>query len=444
MERRPLGGQGLSPPARPGLDGLLADLGVGVPIRHAVSSIVRGEPSAVQSLALGDAVSGRDVLAVAPTGSGKTLVFAIAVAHQLTGSPSVPGRPRAVIVAPTRELAAQSTEILADVGAAAGLRVASFVGGQPLSRDRRTLVAPVDVVVGTPGRLVELLRTGILSAQDARVLVLDEADQLVGPSFAEQTGVLLDRCPDAVLLSATATADDAVEDDLRARRPAVRIHRVVAPSGPAPADAAGASRAPRRLVVVGATVPDDYAVTLAARCRRALFFVPRRDAVEPLRASIAATGVTAAGVTGSASPTRRSSAFAQLASGAVRVLVSTDLAGRGLDLDAVGHVVHVGPPHSVSDLVHRSGRTGRGDAAAGVVVAIVRPSEVAAISAQARAAGMSVDRFDPRSPGAESAAGSLFGPEIAVRRRRRDPAPEARSRRPGTSRPHRPKRKRRT
>src|SRR5699024_2415592 len=332
------------------------------------------EPSAVQSLALGDAVSGRDVLAVAPTGSGKTLVFAIAVAHQLTGSPSVPGRPRAVIVAPTRELAAQSTEILADVGAAAGLRVASFVGGQPLSRDRRTLVAPVDVVVGTPGRLVELLRTGILSAQDARVLVLDEADQLVGPSFAEQTGVLLDRCPDAVLLSATAAADDAVEDDLRARRPAVRIHRVATPSGPAPADAAGASGAPRRLVVVGATVPDDYAVTLAARCRRALFFVPRRDAVEPLRASIAATGVTAAGVTGSASPTRRSSAFAQLASGAVRVLVSTDLAGRGLDLDAVGHVVHVGPPHSVSDLVHRSGRTGRGDAAAGVVVAIVRPS----------------------------------------------------------------------
>src|SRR5699024_1722833 len=226
VERRPLGGQGLSPPARPGLDGLLADLGVGVPIRHAVSSIVRGEPSAVQSLALGDAVSGRDVLAVAP---------------QLTGSPSAPGRPRAVIVAPTRELAAQSTEILADVGAAAGLRVASFVGGQPLSRDRRTLVAPVDVVVGTPGRLVELLRTGILSAQDARVLVLDEADQLVGPSFAEQTGVLLDRCPDAVLLSATATADDAVEDDLRARRPAVRIHRVATPSGPAPADAAGAS-----------------------------------------------------------------------------------------------------------------------------------------------------------------------------------------------------------
>src|SRR5699024_6181490 len=222
----------------------LADLGVGAPIRHAVSSIVRGEPSAVQSLALGAAVSGRDVLAVAPTGSGKTLVFAIAVAHQLTRSPSVPGRPRAVIVAPTRELAPQSTELLADGGAAARLRVASFVGGQPLPRDRRPRVPPVAVGLGTPGRLGDVPRNRVLSAQDARVLVLDEADQLVGPSFAEQTGVLPDRCPDAVLLSATATADDAVEDDLRALRPAVRIHRVATPSGPAPAAAAGASGAP--------------------------------------------------------------------------------------------------------------------------------------------------------------------------------------------------------
>lgn len=413
-----------------------------MPLRHAVSSIVRGEPTAVQTAALGHAVAGRDLLTVAPTGSGKTLVFAIAVAHRLAGSPSAPGRPRAIVVAPTRELAAQSAEVLAEVGAGAGLKVASFVGGQPLSRDRRALVTPVDVVVGTPGRLVELLSTRALDATDTRVLVLDEADQLLGASFREQTTVLLDRCGDTTLLAATATADGALEAELAGLRPDLRVHRVERPP-----TAAGSDRptgAPRRLVVIGVADPESFAVTLSARCRRALFFVPRRDAVEPLRASIAGAGVAAAGVAGSASPARRTAAFADLASGTVRVLVSTDLAGRGLDLENVGHVVHVGPPHSVSDLVHRSGRTGRGGAAAGVVAALVRPFEVARVSAQAREAGMSVDSVDPDAAASAARIAELFGPELAPPRRRHPPAPPARSRRPDRSRPHRPKRKRRS
>ena len=412
-----------------------------VPIRHAVSTVISGPASAVQAASLSDAVAGRDLLAVAPTGSGKTLVFAIAVTHRLARSPSVPGRPRAVVIAPTRELAVQNAEVLAEVGAGAGLRVATFVGGQPIARDRRSLVAPVDVVVGTPGRLADLMRTRALSLPDVRVLVLDEADHLLGPSFGEQTAVLLDGCGDATLLSTTATADADVEAELRRRRPGLRVHRVDTPLHAAPDPTAVAAGAPRRLVVVSAPDPEGYAVMLAARCRRGLFFVTRRDAVEPLRSSIAATGVTAAGVAGSASPTRRAGAFADLASGTVRVLVSTDLAGRGLDLDGIGHVIHVGPPHSVQDLVHRSGRTGRGDTAAGIVVAIVRPSEVARISAQAHEVGMTVDLLDSTDRRAGDLADALVGPEIDVPRRRREPAPPARSRRPAASRVHRPKKK---
>lgn len=412
-----------------------------VPIRHAVSTVISGPASAVQAASLGDAVAGRDLLAVAPTGSGKTLVFAIAVTHRLARSASVPGRPRAVVIAPTRELAVQNAEVLAEVGAGAGLRVATFVGGQPIARDRRSLVAPVDVVVGTPGRLADLIRTRALSLPDVRVLVLDEADHLLGPSFGEQTAVLLDGCGDATLLSTTATADVDVETELRRRRPGLRVHRVDTPLHAAPDPAAVAAGAPRRLVVVSAPDPEGYAVALAARCRRGLFFVTRRDAVEPLRSAIAATGVTAAGVAGSASPTRRAGAFADLASGTVRVLVSTDLAGRGLDLDGIGHVIHVGPPHSIQDLVHRSGRTGRGDTAAGIVVAVVRPSEVARISAQAREVGMTVDLLDPTDRRAGDLADTLVGPEIAVPRRRRESAPPARSRRPAASRVHRPKKK---
>ncbi|WP_308936894.1 DEAD/DEAH box helicase [Dietzia massiliensis] len=429
-----------------------------------MSALVSGEPTPVQAAALADAVGGESLLAVAPTGSGKTLVFAIGVVHRLAGSPSLPGRPRAVVVAPTRELAEQSAEVLAEVGAGAGLRVASFVGGQPIKRDRRALVAPVDVAVGTPGRLADLVRSRAVSLTDARVMVLDEADQLLGPSFVEQTESLLAACAGAGLVATTATADSGVEARLREARPGLRVHRVErapasvqqepGPGGsPAAETAAGTTTttgAPRQLVILSTPDPDGVAVALAARCTRGLFFVPRRDAVDALRAAIADTGVRVAGVKGSDSPTRRSSAFSELASGAVRVLVTTDLAGRGLDIVDVGHVVHVGPPHSMDDLVHRSGRTGRGDARAGVVAAVLRPSQVDRVADQARESGMSVETVDVSRPGADDAITRVFGPELMTPAARRAPAPPARSRRPSepprpaTSRVHRPKRKKRS
>ncbi|WP_440221380.1 DEAD/DEAH box helicase [Dietzia sp. MNB45] len=428
-------------------------MGVAVPIRHAVSGLVPGTPTPIQAAALADAVGGANLLAVAPTGSGKTLVFAIAVAHRLAGSPSLPGRPRALVVAPTRELAEQNAEVLAAVGAGAGLKIASFVGGQPLKRDRRALIAPVDVAVGTPGRLADLVRASALSLDGVDLVVLDEADQLLGPSFAEQTEALLADCVGAGLVATTATADDDIESILERTRPGLRVHRVEHSPLPSSAPTRGdseAAGAPRRLVVLSTPDPDRLAVRLAARCTRGLFFVPRRDAVEPLRSAIADTGVTAAGVAGSASPTRRTAAFADLASGAVRVLVSTDLAGRGLDIDSIGHVVHVGPPHSMDDLVHRSGRTGRGDARAGVVAAVLRPFEVAKVADQARSAGMTVEIVDTSRSDTERVIDALFGPEIVLPRARRAPAPPERSRRPSQprrptqSRVHRPKRKKRS
>lgn len=472
MERRSFGGPGLTGDARPALDRLLTELGVAVPIRHAVSGIVSGPVSAIQAAALSDAVNGENLLAVAPTGSGKTLVFAIGVVHRISGAPSVPGRPRAIVVAPTRELALQNDEVLAEVGAGAGLRTASFVGGQPLAKDKRALIAPVDIAVGTPGRLVDLIRSGALDPADIRIVVLDEVDQLLDASFGEQTAALLARCAGATLMATTATADADVEAAARRRHPDLRIHRiegggdqtsgaddpgtpestavVAVPGhrgdGPATSPAANVpadGSQPRHLIILTADDPERCATSLSARCRRALFFVARRDAVEPLRASIADVGVPAAGVSGSASPNRRATAFGELASGAVRVLVTTDLAGRGLDLEDIGQIVHVGPPHSIQDLVHRSGRTGRGGKAAGAVAAVVRPGEAARVIEQARKAGMIIDRVDADATGAQASLDAVFGPEIEVPRRRREPAPKPATRRPGRSRVHRPKRKRR-
>lgn len=442
MERGPFGGRGLKSSRPVDLDGLLDELGVAVPIRHAVAALVAGPATPIQSATLADATAGRDLLAVAPTGSGKTLVFGIAVAHQLAGAPSGAGRPRALVVAPTRELAQQNAEVVADIGAGAGLKVATFVGGQPISADRRALVSPVDVAVGTPGRLSDLVHRGDLSASDVQLLVLDEVDHLLSASFRDQTRSLLDRCGSAVLLGVTATAEPEIREFLRGQRPGLRTHHQPLTGG-AVADAAPpGTRAARRMVVVPSPDPRSLAVAVATRCRRALFFVPRRDAVESLRSAVSAAGVTAAGVAGSASPSARSRAFTDLASGTVRVLVTTDLAGRGLDIDSVGHVIHVGPPHSVHDLVHRTGRTGRGATPAGVVAAIVRPFEVERVRAQAEAAGMSVDVVNPTAHG-PAGLDAIFGPVIASPRRRRDPAPGSRTRRPARSRPHRPKKKRR-
>ena len=451
MERGQVGGRGLSghggdpaPDGAQDLDGLLAGLGVSVPLRHAVSGLVSGPPSPVQSAALGPAVRGEDVLVVAPTGSGKTLVFATAVAHHLAGSPSLPGRPRALVISPTRELAVQSEDVLSTVGAGAGLRVSTFVGGRPLAADRRAVAAPVDVAAGTPGRLVELLRTRILDASDVKVLVLDEADQLLGASFAEQSAAVLDACPGATYLATTATAGPELEESLRRRRPGLAVRHVSVPVGAASPGSAVATNAPRSLVLVSAPDPGAVAVILAARCRRALVFVPRRDSVDPLRAAITASGVPATGVTGSASPNRRAAAFADLASGAVRVLVTTDLSGRGLDLPDVDHVIHVGPPHSAEDLVHRSGRTGRGDSDAGIVTAVVRPADIERLRGQASDAGMTVEVVTWTGGALPHRLATLFGPEIAVPRPRRSTAPPPRTRRPAPSRAHRPNRKRRT
>ena len=426
------------PPDEPTLDELMAALGVAVPVRHAVGAIVRGPATEVQRSALEPSLGGGDLLAVAPTGSGKSLVFAVALVHRLAGAPSLPGRPRALVLAPTRELADQNSEVIASLGAGAGMKVDCFVGGASAGRDRRTAVPPLDVVVGTPGRILDLIRSGILDTADVDTVVLDEADHLVSASFAEQTGAILDRCPGSSILAVTATADRECVAILLSRRPGLQVIRT---TGPAPAAAEGRppgpTGPPTALVLVVSDDPVADAAQLSDRCRRALFFVGRRDLVAPLRQAVAARGVRVTGVDGTASPTRRAKAFSELAQGAVNVLVTTDLSGRGLDLEDLGHVVHVGLPHSADDLVHRSGRTGRGSRTAGVVLAVVYPHEEERLREQAAAGHFAVVEADPRD------ADSQIGPVVTgAPRRPRRTAPADDSRRPGVSRRHRPKRRR--
>nr|WP_240394105.1 DEAD/DEAH box helicase [Corynebacterium lactis] len=184
-------------------------------------------PTPVQVAALPDGFAGNDVLSQAPTGSGKTLAFGIpVVAHLAESGSSKPGRPRAMVITPTRELSDQIADVLADLGTAAGLRVLSFVGGESLRAQQTMLAAPVDIAVVTPGRAHDLRRRGLLSLDDVQAVVVDEADMLAELGFLPDVLGLVRACPKSAqrfVFSATLNDDAAaLIRDRRSAQPSSR------------------------------------------------------------------------------------------------------------------------------------------------------------------------------------------------------------------------------
>ena len=179
-----------------------AELGVPAAAVHALARRGVTAPFPIQSLTIADALAGRDLCGRAPTGSGKTLAFAIPVA--VRAGAAAPRRPTALILVPTRELAAQVQGVLQPLAEALGRRVASFFGGTPLGRDRQRLDAGVDIAVACPGRLADLVRSGAASLADVALVVIDEADRLADMGFLPEVRRLLDQTrggpPDAAVL----------------------------------------------------------------------------------------------------------------------------------------------------------------------------------------------------------------------------------------------------
>lgn len=326
------------------------DLGVSTPVSRALARRGFIGPFDIQRLVIPDALGGRDVLARSRTGSGKTLAFAVPIVEQL--EPSMP-RPGALILAPTRELAVQVTEEMRDIAAARNLRVAPVYGGVALGKQAER-AAKAHVIVATPGRLQDLLERRLISVDKVRILVLDEADRMLDMGFQPQVDRIVKRLRgDRQTMFFSATLDGVVGHLARAYTTDAVRHEV-GEQGPI------IEEANHRFIPVSDQHKLEKLVTLLKEERGlALVFVRTKRGADRLQRKLGTKQVRALAMHGDMSQAAREQALQRFTTGKVDVLIATDVAARGLDLDAITHVINYDPPQDHKEYVHRVGRTAR-------------------------------------------------------------------------------------
>ena len=328
------------------------------------------EPFAIQARALPDALEGRDVLGRAQTGSGKTLAFGLPMLTRLhaDGSRRTTLRPRGLVLVPTRELACQVADELAPLAHALDLRVATVFGGAAMGRQIERLRAGVDVVVATPGRLIDLMERGAVHLDRIQIAVLDEADHMADLGFLPPVTRILDATPAGrQCLLFSATLDRGVDKLVTRFLSEPAIHAVAAAAAPVEA-------MDHHTFVLRSEDKVAVAAEIAARPARTLIFVRTKHGADRLAKQLSRHGIDAGAIHGNLNQSQRTRALEAFSSGRSRVLVATDVAARGLHVDDVDLVVHFDPPNDHKDYLHRSGRTARAGAA-GTVVSFVEPHQ---------------------------------------------------------------------
>ncbi|MGW1737184.1 DEAD/DEAH box helicase [Nocardia sp. NPDC001965] len=339
------------------------------------------EPLPIQAAAVPDAMAGRDVLGRAPTGSGKTLAFGLPILARLAGAPAIARAPRGLILAPTRELALQIERALEPF--ALGLRLGTAVGGMPLARQSEKLQRGVDLLIATPGRLADLVEQGAAVLDEVRITAIDEADHMADFGFLPQVRRLLDLVPgDGQRLLFSATLDDeSVQDLVRRYLRDPVTHSVAAEPE--------TTTATHHLLYVDAADKPAVLAEIAARDGRTLLFARTQYGAEKLTRRLRDQGISVAALHGGKAQNRRIRTLAAFADGGISALVATDVAARGIHVDAVSLVVHADPPSDAKDYVHRAGRTARAGAG-GTVITVVTPDQRAEVAALTAAAGIQV------------------------------------------------------
>jgi ATP-dependent RNA helicase DeaD len=333
------------PATNPSLERALADKGY-------------NDPTPVQGAVLEPDALDRDLLVSAQTGSGKTVAYGLAMASTLLGDAErfeAPREPLALIIAPTRELALQVNRELIWLYGPAGARVASCVGGMDVRREQRALADGCHIVVGTPGRLRDHLERGRLDTSKMRVVVLDEADEMLDLGFREDLEFILDATPEGrrTLLFSATLPKNIVALARRYQRDAHRIDTLVQNQPHGDIEYRALRIAPNEV---------EHAVVNVLRfyeSRGAMVFCHTREAVRHLHASLLERGFLAVALSGELTQSERSHALQALRDGRARVCVATDVAARGIDLPDLGLVIHFDLPNDHETLLHRSGRTGR-------------------------------------------------------------------------------------
>ncbi len=355
-----------------------SQLGVSARITRTLAERDIHEPFPIQRRVLPDALTGRDVLAKSPTGSGKTLSFAIPIVERLDAGDRRPG---ALVLVPTRELAIQVAAELESL-AARELRVAAVYGGIPISAQAKR-ARNAHIVVATPGRLNDLLERKAIDLAGVRILILDEADRMLDMGFKPQVDRIVRRLPkERQTMFFSATLDNEVGDLARAY-----THDPLRCEGTLPPAHEDHEAVQHRFVSVRA---DSKVETLAELLRGkrglALVFVRTRRGADRLVRKLAAHGVDALALHGDMNQRQRERALLRFESGQATTLVATDVAARGLDLVEITHVVNFDPPEESDGYVHRVGRTGRAGRG-GIGVTLVLPEQQEDVSRVARLAG---------------------------------------------------------
>ncbi|HEY2674641.1 MAG TPA: DEAD/DEAH box helicase [Rugosimonospora sp.] len=348
------------------------------------------QPFPIQTATIPDALAGRDVLGRGQTGSGKTLAFGLPLLARIAaGGKSAPGRPRALILVPTRELAMQVNDALAPLARSVGVFNRTAVGGTSYDRQIRDLRRGVDVLVATPGRLADLIERRECSLAEIEISVLDEADQMADMGFLPDVTALLEQTPaGAQRLLFSATLDGDVDTLVSKFMTDPVTHEVDPPR-------ANVSTMEHHLLLIPPTEKLSVISRIAARQGRTIMFVRTQLAVDRLAGQLAQVGVRAGALHGGKTQAVRTRTLAEFREGRTSVLVATDVAARGIHVDGVSLVVHVDPPKDPKDYLHRAGRTARAGEA-GTVVTLVLPRQRASTFALLEKAGVSATRTSVR------------------------------------------------
>jgi ATP-dependent RNA helicase RhlE len=344
-------------------------------------------PTPIQAEAIPIALGGRDVLACAQTGSGKTAAFLLPIMHQLLAHPR--RTTRALVVTPTRELAAQILEDLNALAVHTPLTGAAVYGGVGMGAQEHAFRSGVDVIVATPGRLLDHCRAPYAKLEGIQYLVLDEADRMLDMGFLPDIRRILRHIParrQTLFFSATMPPAIATLASEMLRNPArINLQRQAAP-------AVGITQA---VYPVSQPLKATLFLELLRRnlVREALVFTRTKHRADRLAAHLVAHGVKAARIHGNRSQSQRSQALEGFKQGRYRVLVATDIAARGIDVEALSHVVNFDVPAVPDDYIHRVGRTGRAELT-GDAFTLVAPEEAGDLRAIERAIGAPLPRVN--------------------------------------------------
>ncbi len=356
------------------------ELGVSSSVAQALAERDIHAPFRIQALILPDVLDGRDVLAKSPTGSGKTLAFAIPIVEHLDESDP---RPSALILVPTRELAAQVAAELETIAPARDLKVAAVYGGISIPAQAKK-AREAHILVATPGRLQDLMERRMVKLDAVRILILDEADRMLDMGFQPQVDRIVARLPrERQTMFFSATLDGAVGELAHAYTRNAARHE-----GTLPPEHEQGEVEHRFVAVTMENKVEKLAELLAEDRGLALVFVRTKRGAERLVQKLARQNVQAVAMHGDMSQNARERALSRFEKGAVSTLIATDVAARGLDLDDITHVINFDPPEDNKGYVHRVGRTGRAGRD-GIGVTLVLPDQQADVSHVARMLGQS-------------------------------------------------------